>query len=208
MNSNVVKLMRMVHKYGIAVYLEDEAEEEECRQAIEDELTRLLAPQPLQPAVEPVHPRHPVVVHWRNSGIEACAGIAEAYGNADGARDMRALITAAPQAQPAGELDYKSAYEVWQDKTEWVQETAQPHELGMHRADVLAKRLTDTANALASAHYGYQAKLHELETQKNELLRQAIEALSTCSGVAHWPTLEPVKNKLRAAIAKAEGGAG
>lgn len=99
------------------------------------------------------------------------------------------------------------ALDEWIEKTEWLQKTATPAELGMHRADVLAKRLTDTLNVLASAHCGYQAKLRELETQKNELLKQALEALSTCSGVAHWPTLEPVKDKLRAAIAKAEGGA-
>ena len=36
---------------------------------------------------------------------------------------------------------YKEAYEVWQDKTEWVQESAQPNELGMHRADVLKQRI-------------------------------------------------------------------
>ena len=58
-----------------------------------------LATKPQNPAVGPVHPRHPVVVQWRNDGIEACAGIAEAYGNADAARDMRAMLTAAPQAQ-------------------------------------------------------------------------------------------------------------
>ena len=35
----------------------------------------------------------------------------------------------------------KAAYDVWQDKTEWVQETATPRELGMHRADVLKDRI-------------------------------------------------------------------
>lgn len=29
----------------------------------------------------------------------------------------------------------------WLDKTEWIQETAQPRELGMHRADVLRQRI-------------------------------------------------------------------
>ena len=53
-----------------------------------------------QPAVEPVHPRHPAVVRWRNDGIEACAGIADRYGNADAASDMRAMLTEAPQPQP------------------------------------------------------------------------------------------------------------
>ena len=44
-------------------------------------------------------------------------------------------------AQP----DYKQAYLVWQEKTEWVQETAKPHELGMHRADVLKQRIDSVA---------------------------------------------------------------
>lgn len=35
----------------------------------------------------------------------------------------------------------KAAYDVWQDKTEWVQETATVKELGMHRADVLKARI-------------------------------------------------------------------
>ena len=30
---------------------------------------------------------------------------------------------------------------MWLDKTEWVQETVKPHELGMHRADVLKQRI-------------------------------------------------------------------
>jgi hypothetical protein len=34
-----------------------------------------------------------------------------------------------------------AALKEWSDKTEWVQETAQPLELGMHRADVLKQRI-------------------------------------------------------------------
>jgi hypothetical protein len=35
----------------------------------------------------------------------------------------------------------KGALKEWSDKTDWVQETAQPLELGMHRADVLKQRI-------------------------------------------------------------------
>lgn len=35
----------------------------------------------------------------------------------------------------------EAAFKEWIDKTEWVQQTAQPGELGMHRADVLRQRL-------------------------------------------------------------------
>lgn len=36
---------------------------------------------------------------------------------------------------------YEIAYEIWSDKTHWVQETCESHELGMHRADVLKQRI-------------------------------------------------------------------
>lgn len=35
----------------------------------------------------------------------------------------------------------KYAYMEWQDKTEWVQKTAKPSELGKHRADVMRERI-------------------------------------------------------------------
>jgi hypothetical protein len=35
----------------------------------------------------------------------------------------------------------KGALKEWSDKTDWVQETAQPLELGMHRADMLKQRI-------------------------------------------------------------------
>jgi hypothetical protein len=41
----------------------------------------------------------------------------------------------------------KGALKEWSDKTEWVQETAQPLELGMHRADVLKQRIENLNKA-------------------------------------------------------------
>lgn len=38
-------------------------------------------------------------------------------------------------------LQFEAAYMEWQDKTEWVQQSAQLHELGKHRADVLKDRI-------------------------------------------------------------------
>lgn len=40
---------------------------------------------------------------------------------------------------------HETANAEWQEKTEWVQETGQWYELGMHRADVLRKRCDDAA---------------------------------------------------------------
>ena len=42
-----------------------------------------------------------------------------------------------PEALRLAEL----ANEIWQVKTQWVQDTAKPDELGMHRADVMRQRL-------------------------------------------------------------------
>ena len=58
-----------------------------------------------------------------------------------------------PEGEPTWETCVKAAAELrrlhaeemaakeWHNKTEWVQATAQAHELGMHRADVLRQRI-------------------------------------------------------------------
>jgi hypothetical protein len=62
-------------------------------------------------------------------------------------------------AQP--EPNYKKVLEVWLDKTEWVQETVKPHELGMHRADVLKQRIQD-ALAQPKQHQDWCASLTQM----------------------------------------------
>ena len=54
---------------------------------------------------------------------------------------------------------YKTAYEEWSDKTQWVQDTSSAKELGMHRADVLKQRI-DWLSA------------------ENEALREIVEAVA------------------------------
>ena len=60
------------------------------------------------------------------------------------------LLDLAPYSSPltndaAEELrrlhQHELANQTWYEKTEWVQQTAQPNELGMHRADVLRQRI-------------------------------------------------------------------
>lgn len=46
---------------------------------------------------------------------------------------------------------YKVAWQEFNDRTEWVQQTAQPRELGKHRADVLRERI-ERAEAQAEAN--------------------------------------------------------
>lgn len=38
---------------------------------------------------------------------------------------------------------YRESWYEWSEKTDWVQETAKAKELGMHRADILRKRIED-----------------------------------------------------------------
>ena len=38
---------------------------------------------------------------------------------------------------------YREAWYEWSEKTDWIQETATAKELGMHRADVMRKRIED-----------------------------------------------------------------
>ena len=38
---------------------------------------------------------------------------------------------------------YRESWHEWSEKTDWIQETATAKELGMHRADVMRKRIED-----------------------------------------------------------------
>lgn len=83
---------------------------------------------------------------------EAARDVAKCLNERNGSgldlRHVAMLVYHAQRTRPelteygAGLLNnYKSAYEEWQDKTEWVQQTATYDELGMHRADALRKRI-------------------------------------------------------------------
>lgn len=54
---------------------------------------------------------------------------------------VRAAALSAVTAERDSLLQFKAAHLEWHEKTEWVQETAQVHELGKHRADVLKDRI-------------------------------------------------------------------
>lgn len=66
--------------------------------------------------------------------------------------------------EAAVELRRLSRHEValseWLAKTEWVQTTAKPHELGMHRADVLNFRITALRNSLEKLLVLYDSVTH------------------------------------------------
>lgn len=78
------------------------------------------------------------------------------------------------------------ALNTWLDKTSWVQETARPSELGMHRADAM------------------QARMLKTEAQRDALL-EACKTLMGLPGTEDWAaTLRLAVERARAAIAKAE----
>lgn len=52
---------------------------------------------------------------------------------------------------------FKTSYMEWSDKTDWVQATAQPLELGKHRADVLRERIEKLKHENAGLMTGYEA---------------------------------------------------
>lgn len=58
-----------------------------------DGRTMLEAARWLRQLANPVGPRHPTVVKWRNNAIKTCAGIADAHGCKDAAMDMRVMLT-------------------------------------------------------------------------------------------------------------------
>ena len=45
---------------------------------------------------------------------------------------------------------YRKSWYEWSEKTDWVQETAKAKELGMHRADILRKRIEDLEKEVLS----------------------------------------------------------
>ena len=76
---------------ALQAYLKHDTNMEGMRAAL------IVGAEPRQEAQEPVSPRHPVVIQWRDNAIEACAKIADAYGHEQAAQDMRAMLTVSRQ---------------------------------------------------------------------------------------------------------------
>ena len=82
---------------------------------------------------------------------------------------------------------HEQATRVWSKKTEWVQETAKPGELGMHRADVMKKRIDDLTalNAELVAALEKLARLGNGDSYGNSIGNDiAIAALAKAKGEA------------------------
>ena len=72
---------------------------------------------------------------------------------------------------------YCQALVEWLDKTAWVQQTAQPHELGMHRADVLQQRIRTLQRAIANT-LSENAHLADGDNCTLKTLKDALNAMA------------------------------
>jgi hypothetical protein len=93
----------------------------------------------------------------------------ERFGRGEGSGlPLTVLVHDLREALAQQEPNYKKALEVWLDKTEWVQETVKPHELGMHRADVLKQRIKEVlAQPKQDSYYGYKGKCNRVMSDGN-----------------------------------------
>lgn len=71
---------------------------------------------------------------------------------------------------------YRVAWEEFQEKTEWVQATATPLELGMHRADVLRQRIRSLEAELHTIQRNLSRISRRQDVTEQEEFRLAFEA--------------------------------
>ena len=93
--------------------------------------------------------------------LEALEDLGMKHFESTGEVLYKETFTAIKEALAQPEPNYKKALEVWLDKTEWVQKTVKPHELGMHRADVLKQRIEE-ALAQPEQHQDWCASLTQM----------------------------------------------
>lgn len=79
---------------------------------------------------------------------------------------LRAAIEKAEDEAREFQYDYKAGLLEWLAKTEWVQNTAKPHELGKHRADIIKERMEALTQ---SEHEGWR-HADELEQERKQLV--------------------------------------
>lgn len=105
----------------------------------------------------------------------------------------------------------RRAHNDWLDKTEWVQETAHYSELGMHRADVMRKRLMEAEGRERRLLEDFESelrRLHELNTEMLEALKAADWYIGQLELIVYHGDDDDIheeRAKVQAAIAKAKG---
>lgn len=89
---------------------------------------------------------------------------------------------------------YRKAFETWQEKTEWVQETAKPKELGMHRADVLRQRIEEAQQQEPVAKVG---TIWHIDNGKATLTASILSALKAVPQAHHLPDFSPIFGNIK-----------
>lgn len=95
---------------------------------------------------------------------------------------------------------YETEFNTWLEKTDWIQKTGKPHELGLHRADILKQRI----EYLEAEVTCEEQRFSELWTQFAELdkvSQDLTEALEYA--IKQVPELASVPG-IKAALAKAQ----
>ena len=88
---------------------------------------------------------------------------------------------------------YKAAYDKWQEKTEWVQQTATYDELGMHRADVLKKRIDE----LEAENEDLKHQINSLEIRYCNLESDIEDAYRQCVHQSIDLAIEQSRNTMK-----------
>ena len=109
---------------------------------------------------------NPAAVLALLSENEALRGLYQMHKETE-TREMRDL-----KAENLRLKRFEIAYDDWTEKTDWVQETIQGYEFGMHRADVLHKRCRDGA-----FHQQAQADRIKVLMAEVDALRSALSNL-------------------------------
>ena len=73
---------------------------------------------------------------------------------------------------------FQAAYMEWSDKTDWVQQTAAPRELGMHRADAIKQRFDTLSAKLAERDALWSRVIDHLEFWKDHPYAECLQGIA------------------------------
>jgi hypothetical protein len=90
----------------------------------------------------------------------------------------------------------------WLEKTEWVQKSARPSELGKHRADVISARIAEKDAEICRLHARVQ-EIESAQAQRMPLSDAAIRDLY--SEEVHWDMVAPYVIAFARSIEAAHG---
>lgn len=94
------------------------------------------------------------------------------------------LYTHANPAEVERLRQFEVAYTEWIKKTEWVQQTVSPKELGMHRADVINQRFDTLRAQLAELQQAFTESQEEV-VKRGKMLAEAHALLREVAPIHH-----------------------